>query len=36
MEGAPYLGQDTEAVLTKLLDYTPEDIAALKGKGIID
>lgn len=34
--GAPYLGQDTEAVLTKLLDYTPEDIAALKGKGIID
>lgn len=34
--GAPYLGQDTVDVLTKLLDYTPEEIEALKGKGIID
>ena len=34
--GAPYLGQDTEAVLTKLLDYTPDEISALKGKGVID
>lgn len=34
--GAPKLGQDTEAIMTKLLDYTPEEIAAMKGKGIID
>lgn len=34
--GAPYLGQDTEAVLTQLLDYTPDEIQALKGKGVID
>ena len=34
--GAPRLGQDTEAVLEKLLDYTPEEISALKGNGIID
>ena len=34
--GAPRLGQDTEAVLEKLLDYTPEEIGALKGNGIID
>lgn len=34
--GAPRLGQDTEEVLEKLLDYTPEEIGALKGNGIID
>lgn len=34
--GAPYLGQDTQIVLEKLLDYTPEEIEALKGKGVID
>jgi crotonobetainyl-CoA:carnitine CoA-transferase CaiB-like acyl-CoA transferase len=34
--GAPNLGQDTEKILTQLLDYTPAEIDALKGKGIID
>ena len=34
--GAPRLGQDTEAVMEKLLDYTQEEIEALKGKGVID
>lgn len=34
--GAPRLGQDTEAVLSKLLGYSDNEIAALKGKGIID
>jgi crotonobetainyl-CoA:carnitine CoA-transferase CaiB-like acyl-CoA transferase len=34
--GAPALGQDTEDVLKKLLDYTDAEIAALKGKGVID
>ena len=34
--GAPRLGQDTDEIMTKLLDYTPEEIDALKGKGIID
>lgn len=34
--GAPYLGQDTEAVLSRLLDYSAEEIEALKGKGVID
>ena len=34
--GAPKLGQDTEMIMEKLLDYTPEEIAALKGKGVID
>ena len=34
--GAPRLGQDTEAIMTQLLDYTPEEVAALKGKGVID
>jgi Predicted acyl-CoA transferases/carnitine dehydratase len=34
--GAPALGQDTERVLSQLLDYSPEEIQALKGKGIID
>jgi crotonobetainyl-CoA:carnitine CoA-transferase CaiB-like acyl-CoA transferase len=34
--GAPKLGQDTEAIMTRLLDYTPEEIDAMRGKGIID
>jgi len=34
--GAPSLGEDTFNVLTKLLDYTPDEIEALKGKGVID
>ena len=34
--GAPRLGQDTDAVLTKLLEYTPAEIEVLKGRGIID
>lgn len=34
--GAPALGQDTELVLRQLLDYSEEEIAALKGKGVID
>ena len=34
--GAPRLGQDTDAVLTKLLEYTSEEIETLKGRGIID
>ena len=34
--GAPRLGQDTEAIMTRLLDYTPEEIEAMRGKGIID
>lgn len=34
--GAPALGQDTERVLSQLLDYSPDEIQALKGKGIID
>ena len=34
--GAPRLGEDTMDILTKLLDYTPEEIEALKGKGVID
>lgn len=34
--GAPELGQDTEKILTQLLDYSAEEIEALKGKGIID
>lgn len=34
--GAPRLGQDTDEIMTKLLDYTPEEVDALKGKGIID
>lgn len=33
--GAPYLGQDNEAVLTKLLGYSTEKINELKEKGII-
>jgi len=34
--GAPRLGQDTEAIMTRLLDYTPEEVEALKGRGVID
>lgn len=34
--GAPSLGQDTEAILSKLLGYSYREIAGLKGKGIID
>ena len=34
--GAPCLGQDTEAIMEKLLDYTSEEIEDFKGKGIID
>ena len=34
--GAPRLGQDTEDIMTRLLDYTPEEVAALRGRGIID
>ncbi|EFV00949.1 CoA-transferase family III protein [Pseudoramibacter alactolyticus ATCC 23263] len=34
--GAPRLGQDMEAIMTRLLDYTPEEIEAMRGKGIID
>lgn len=33
--GAPYLGQDNEAVLTKLLGYTAEKVNELKEKGIL-
>ena len=34
--GAPRLGQDTEVIMKQLLDYTDEEIEALKGKGVID
>lgn len=34
--GAPALGQDTEVILNKLLGYSEEKIADLKGRGIID
>lgn len=34
--GAPRLGQDTYDIMTKLLEYTPEEVEALKGKGVID
>jgi crotonobetainyl-CoA:carnitine CoA-transferase CaiB-like acyl-CoA transferase len=34
--GAPTLGQDTAAILSRLLGYSDDEIAALKGKGIID
>lgn len=34
--GAPALGQDTQRVLTDLLDYSQSEIDALKGKGVID
>jgi crotonobetainyl-CoA:carnitine CoA-transferase CaiB-like acyl-CoA transferase len=32
---APALGQDTDAVLTDLLGYSPEEIAALRQSGAI-
>ncbi len=34
--GAPTLGQDTEVILSQLLGYSDSEIAAFKGKGIID
>ncbi|MGN1142852.1 MAG: CoA transferase [Oliverpabstia sp.] len=34
--GAPKLGQDTVDIMTKLLDYTMEEVEAFRGKGIID
>lgn len=33
--GAPALGQDTEAILSKILGYSTEEIAVLKEKGVI-
>lgn len=33
--GAPALGQDTEAILTRLLGYTREEVEALRQRGII-
>ncbi|MGB9791305.1 MAG: CaiB/BaiF CoA transferase family protein [Thermacetogeniaceae bacterium] len=33
--GAPALGQDTEAILTKLLGYTKEEVEDLRQRGII-
>jgi len=33
--GAPTVGQDTEAILTKILGFSPEKIQALKEKGNI-
>ncbi|HBA89676.1 MAG TPA: CoA transferase [Geobacter sp.] len=34
--GSPRLGQDTDAVLSQLLQYSDAEIAAFRGKGIID
>ncbi|MCR5785913.1 MAG: CoA transferase [Eubacterium sp.] len=34
--GAPALGQDTEKIMKNLLGYSEKEIAAIKGKGIID
>jgi len=33
--GAPSLGQDTEDILAKILNYTPEQVKELKEKGLI-
>lgn len=33
--GAPSLGQDTDDILTKILHYSPEKIAVLKGQNLI-
>ncbi|HOV80248.1 MAG TPA: CoA transferase [Bacillota bacterium] len=33
--GAPAMGQDTEAILTRICGYGPEDIAVLREKGVI-
>jgi benzylsuccinate CoA-transferase BbsF subunit/naphthyl-2-methylsuccinate CoA transferase subunit len=32
---APCLGQDTEDVMRRVLGYSPEDITALKEKGVL-
>lgn len=34
--GAPRLGQDTVDIMTKLLDYSQEEVEAMAGKGILD
>jgi crotonobetainyl-CoA:carnitine CoA-transferase CaiB-like acyl-CoA transferase len=34
--GAPRVGQDTEAVLSKIVGYSESEIAGLRGRGIID
>jgi crotonobetainyl-CoA:carnitine CoA-transferase CaiB-like acyl-CoA transferase len=34
--GAPALGQDTHRILKELLEYSDDEIEALKGKGVID
>lgn len=34
--GGPRLGQDTDAILSRIVGYSESEIAALKGKGIID
>jgi crotonobetainyl-CoA:carnitine CoA-transferase CaiB-like acyl-CoA transferase len=34
--GGPRLGQDTEAVLSKIVGYSDSEISALKGRGVID
>ncbi len=34
--GGPRLGQDTDAILSKIIGYSESEIAGLKGKGIID
>ena len=33
--GAPAVGQDTENILTKILDYTPEEINQLRAERVI-
>jgi crotonobetainyl-CoA:carnitine CoA-transferase CaiB-like acyl-CoA transferase len=34
--GGPRLGQDTDAILGTIVGYSKSEIAALKGKGVID
>ena len=34
-EHAPLLGQHNEEILTSLLEYSPEDVAALRDEGVI-
>ena len=34
--GGPRLGQDTDAILSKIIGYSEDEITALKGKGIIE
>ena len=36
MAGSPKLGQDTEMILSQLLDYSENEINGLKGKNVID